>query len=58
MKSSCPSRYVYALISGVSIFEIGSVYTITHGVSQLYNPSLALDHSLSTVRRGVMYLLA
>ena len=42
-------RYVYALISGVSIFEIGAVFTIKHGVTQLYHPSLVLDHSLSAV---------
>ncbi|KAL5271571.1 hypothetical protein ACHWQZ_G002008 [Mnemiopsis leidyi] len=52
------ARYVYALISGVSIFEIGSVYTITHGVSQLYNPSLALDHSLSTAYAVLLFTAA
>ncbi|XP_063689606.1 proton-coupled zinc antiporter SLC30A9, mitochondrial-like isoform X2 [Bolinopsis microptera] len=49
------ARYVYALISGVSIFEIGCVYTITHGVSQLYNPSLVLDHSLSTAYAVLLF---
>jgi len=49
------ARYVYALISGVSIFEIGSVYTITHGVSQLYNPSLAFDHSFTTAYAVLLF---
>eukprot|EP00116_Pleurobrachia_bachei_P007874 sb/3468136/ len=41
------NRYVYALISGVTIFNIGAVLTIAHGVNQLYHPSLVLDHSIT-----------
>jgi len=45
-------RYIYALISGVTIFYTGAAATIYHGVQQLYNPSLVLDHSI-----GLAYTL-